>query len=581
MRSTHRARAAVLTVAACLAALPALARTACAEQAADPPPRKVYAHYMGCWPAATGPLRWERVASQPKTLRHTSRDAAAKFGGHVRNFDLAPPEANLTPEQSADLEIRRAMRIGIDGFAVDAWAGGGDARRTLDALFKVAEEKDYPFEVTICLDPMCGGDIVASVKELLEKHGQSPKLARRGGKPLVLGYMSWCYGMGWVASRVDQKLPEAERKAAMDRLRTSSEGWDLMGQAFPNAAEKIGRPIYFHYCMSGFFHNVDRQMVQKGMLTEAAEVLAGHVPAIGGFTWLGPEQEDIARVVKAKGAEWCQPVGHYQKENIPFECYTPPATEWMGCWDGARATGATLLQIITWNDYGENTNIAPAYNTRYGLYDLTGFYIAWWKTGKEPVPDHDRVYLNYHKYPKGSSIFPFKARFGDRDYVLEVLTILPRPATIRLPGRNAEYEAPAGFFRKHLPLTAGPVVAEVVRDGQVALRLESPEPVTDRPFREDHGLVCFSTEDARYWKEDFGDVPPFWYSEYGDADGDGLPNWFEMYWFGTWLDFRTATGAKPDADPDGDGKTNLEEYRAQTDPTLGPLPTVPDPDALE
>jgi hypothetical protein len=55
-----------------------------------------------------------------------------------------------------------------------------------------------------------------------------------------------------------------------------------------------------------------------------------------------------------------------------------------------------------------------------------------------------------------------------------------------------------------------------------------------------------------------------WYS---DKDNDGLPNWFEMYWFGRYGDFSTCTGAKPDDDPDRDGFTNLQEYKNCTDPT--------------
>ena len=106
---------------------------------------------------------------------------------------------------------------------------------------------------------------------------------------------------------------------------------------------------------------------------------------------------------------------------------------------------------------------------------------------------------------------------------LEVVTILPRPATIRLPGRKIEYEAPAGFFRKQFPMTPGPVGAELVRDGKVVVRLESPEPITDKPFREDHGLVCFSTEFMQHWKEDFGDTKPLLYSEYADAGRTGCP----------------------------------------------------------
>lgn len=45
-----------------------------------------------------------------------------------------------------------------------------------------------------------------------------------------------------------------------------------------------------------------------------------------------------------------------------------------------------------------------------------------------------------------------------------------------------------------------------------------------------------------------------------DSDGDGLPDWWEMQYFGG-LQY----GANDD--PDGDGYTNLEEFNAGTDPT--------------
>jgi hypothetical protein len=44
-----------------------------------------------------------------------------------------------------------------------------------------------------------------------------------------------------------------------------------------------------------------------------------------------------------------------------------------------------------------------------------------------------------------------------------------------------------------------------------------------------------------------------------------------MLWFGKFGDMSTATVAAPKADPDGDGKTNLQEYLDQTDPTQPPL----------
>jgi hypothetical protein len=49
----------------------------------------------------------------------------------------------------------------------------------------------------------------------------------------------------------------------------------------------------------------------------------------------------------------------------------------------------------------------------------------------------------------------------------------------------------------------------------------------------------------------------------GDADGDGLPDAWEIQYFGAINDPR----ATPNADPDNDGLTNLQEYVSGTGPT--------------
>jgi len=49
------------------------------------------------------------------------------------------------------------------------------------------------------------------------------------------------------------------------------------------------------------------------------------------------------------------------------------------------------------------------------------------------------------------------------------------------------------------------------------------------------------------------------YSDDGDTDGNGLPDLWEWRHFGH-------TGIDPDADPDGDGRSNREEWLAGTDP---------------
>ncbi len=558
-----------------------------------PPPRaeytrdkRIFGHYMGCWPIGYGALPYQQK-NEGKELQHESQDEATRRGGHVRNYALRPPEMTLTPEESADLEIRRALRIGIDGFAIDAWAGADGAKEVFDTLIRTADAKDYPFEVTVCIDPACGGNIVETVRWLVENYGDHPKLARRNGQPIVFGY----YSKGLAFGFADRKLgarTEAEKKA----VRTTPLGWHMAGLAYRDAERQLGRPIFYHFSYEWLFHPY--KGMSRDALTDAVGAIARHVDAVGSFNSTGGAGLVVAKAVHESGAEWSGGIGMYQKENIPYEVYAPPGTDWLeGSWKGIREQGATLPQLITWNDYGENTNIAPAWETRYTLYDLTGYHIQWWKTGKQPEVERDRVYLTYAKYPRDAKVWPF-AQGWAKPRKLEVLTILPEPATIRLPGRDIEFEAPAGYSRKQFPLSVGPVVAEVVREGKVVTRIESPEPITDRPFRESNGMICFSTEFMRHWKADFGEAEPFLYGEYADDDNDGMPNWFEMYWFThergfdpkpaadavsldqpelhpvtRWLNFSTMTLVQPDADPNGDGKTNLESYRERIDPVAG------------
>ncbi|HUT32328.1 MAG TPA: hypothetical protein VNE39_02510 [Planctomycetota bacterium] len=586
-----------------------------AAQAAGPAPardlrRRVYAHYMGCFCAGTDAIWYHahsglgamdfpgEVTRQKDPLKRDIASVinraknAPSFGGTYRNFALAPfGKGKLPREVAADLEIRRAMRIGIDGFTFDAWAGGQSARDLLDLMFKICEEKDYPFELTVTLDTTCldpkdpglrqyeGNQWVKTLKWLVDKHGKSPKLARRDGKLLVLGYQSAWPWVGHLWDRVGKRIgwdDKAKIEAEVMRLRSTPEGWALVGEAYREIERQVGQPIYWEFCLSAFEHALtpaareNLKPFAPDPRVKAVEIIAKELPAVGMFLWEGKDVPGVAKAALAAGAEWCHPM-KLQYENYGWLQIASPGLDWVrGDWAAAREWPSTLIQLITWNDYHENTNLSPGINTRYAYYDLTGYFIRWWKTGKPPEPDHDRFYIFSHKYTHGSKIFPFKEKTR-ADNVIEVLTILPKPARMRLPGRDAEWDAPAGMAFKQVALAAGPVVAELLRDGKVEIRLEHPEPVGDRPFRQDTGKTAISTEEARLWREDFGDKEPMYvYSEYGDADGDGLPNWFEMLWFGKFGDMATATVADPNADPDGDGRTSLQEWRDQTDPTQPP-----------
>jgi hypothetical protein len=453
------------------------------------------------------------------------------------------------------------------------------------ALLKVAKEKDYPFEVTVCLDPAVSGnnDMLETLRWIKEEHGDNPKLARRDGKILIFGYISGMVGAQHGAGKRSKEDEQAKQYKSLyyenrglynsfygdPALRRTKAGWKIMAEAHDEMEKALGEDFFFHYGMGHFFHAAKKVPGKDANqeLIRAAAFMAQHYGAVGQFK-AGPSDE-MADAVRASGAEWSQPL-FYQYENLhhPGNDALADGTHHLRKqWEAARRNQSTLIQFVTWNDYTENTHLAPAYQTRYAVLDLNRYFIDWWKQGKEPKPAKDKIYLFYRKYPAASKIYPFKRLQKDPEGVIEVMTILTKPGKVRLVGRGEAWDAPAGMSWKHFPVIPGEVKAELIRDGKVKLSLASPDPITDKPFRQLKSQAAISTEFEKHWKADFGDAPMLRRGEYGDDDNDGLPNWFEMYWFGKYMDYSTATAAKPDDDPDGDGKTNLEEYNNQTDPT--------------
>ncbi len=554
--------------------------------AVDQRPKTIFAHYMGCFPIGTYGISPSYAQGKAKEMKHGSGSFEHGFGGRVRGEPLLPDGVDrLDIETSVDLDMRRAMRAGIDGFAFMAIAGGkNNVFPVMDAMFKVAEEKDYPFQITWCLSDLDRS--IDAIEYILAKHGDSPKLARRDGKVMMLGYQSVFSGIDGARRVFAERYPDLQVDANSPDLRASPEGLRLLREGYRDLEKRFNTPMYFQFSFGALFYGMNGKPKEEMTWPEIIGILAEEFDAITAFhVQSGPDDYDaVAQAVTSRGAEWGEPL-MYQYENLHWLGYrarsfplVPGSDAIRERWERARANNSTLIQFTTWNDYAEATSLAPTANTRYGLIDLTAYFVEWWKSGVQPEPDHDKVYLIYPKYPHELPAYPFHTRGFWRDTEamnkLEVLTILTKPARLRMPGRSEEWDAPAGLSWKQIDLVPGPVTAEVLRAGQVVVRLESPEPVTNRPYREQHSMVCVSTEDERHWREDFGDASPapMQRGEYGDIDGDGLPNWFEMYWFGeSALDAASVANARPDDDPDGDGMTNLQEFQAQTNPTMAAI----------
>lgn len=548
---------AILTLASTLL-LPTLA------EARGHEPRKIFAHYMGCFPVGSGPIFYHQFRDNEfrEGFRHDGSGQNVK-GGRFKTWPLLPelPDS-IGAEKSADLEIRRAIRSGIDGFAIDTWAGGDIAKETVTALIKAAEAGNYPFSVTICIDPWSMGGATRqeayeeAVTWLIQNHGKSPKLARRNGKPLVFTYQ----GQGILAGASDA------------HPLSTPEGWADLINAYKKVETKVGQPIEFHLDFSELFlaGKGDVSTPDTDLLLEAAPTLCKYFGALGNFIDLNgiTQNKDfmqkMSEAVRKAGAEWAPSVW-YQYDNIGWNTVALDGTDKLReTWMRAIDQGASLIQFATWNDYGEHTSLAPTHATGYGIGMINRYFANWWKAGKPPAVKRDLVFVT-HRGSYGET-YPFQG--GCWGSSLEVLTILSAPGTIKAGDQEAE--VPAGLHVEKFKLHPGKVQVDLLRRGKTVVTVKGPQTVTETPLFPNQTLYCASNLDEECWQEDFPGQPYPQKDFYADDDHDGLSNAYEMYWTGRWRDFSAATNMVASADMDGDGKSNLEEFKAKTDPTRKP-----------
>jgi hypothetical protein len=73
---------------------------------------------------------------------------------------------------------------------------------------------------------------------------------------------------------------------------------------------------------------------------------------------------------------------------------------------------ADWVQIVTWNDYGEGTEIAPSTSIQFSFYDLAAYYIQWFKTGVRPTITRDVLYYFHRTHSVHSGLWSPTSNLG-------------------------------------------------------------------------------------------------------------------------------------------------------------------------
>jgi hypothetical protein len=90
---------------------------------------------------------------------------------------------------------------------------------------------------------------------------------------------------------------------------------------------------------------------------------------------------------------WSVSPGYY---NATVNAYTEPDFRRIhDTYLAAIKAGAKFMNVLTWNDFGEDTDIAPSADKGHSLLDIFTYYNQWFKSGKQPPVITDKVIISY------------------------------------------------------------------------------------------------------------------------------------------------------------------------------------------
>jgi hypothetical protein len=163
-------------------------------------------------------------------------------------------------------------------------------------------------------------------------------------------------------------------------------------------------------------------------------------------------------------------------------------------WGTAIHSRSALVQLITWNDYSESTEISPSSGTQFLFYDLGAYYTAWLKTGEPPHIVSDAIYYCHRSQilplvaPPAGQSKPFRDVAGTPvSNQIEMIAFLTADATLEidLNGKVNTKSASAGLATFSIPAEVGQPDFKIVREGQTVTEVLSAWPIVDHADIED------------------------------------------------------------------------------------------------
>ena len=405
-------------------------------------PRKVFAHYFSPFPVS---IDNRPVGEDYYTRGYLSVDGEKgkhrAYGGYLRQRPLPRPPRPEKNWAELDMmeEVRLAAALGLDGFCYDILSTEGVHWTRLQRLLAAAQAVDPGFRIMLMPDMMAEfrGHPDRLVPAILKVAGH-PAVLRGERRRLVLApYNAHMQSAEWWTAQI----AELRRNGAEIMFVPLFQGWWKQAEAFAPISD-------------GFS--------DWGVATASA-VMAGRR--------LSPQKcHDYGKLWMAP----IRPQDYRPKAGVAWEAANSALFRSM--WQVAIEGKAEWAHIITWNDYSEATEIAPSTETGRVFYDLTAYYVAWFKAGRAPDLVRDALYGIYRVQSTDVALAGQAKRVkvvGEASNQVELLAFLTAPGELIIEVGKSTFRrsAPAGVSSFCVPLVPGTPTFQLVRKGTSVLRL--------------------------------------------------------------------------------------------------------------
>lgn len=284
---------------------------------------------------------------------------------------------NLTDERRVQImhdDISEAAGIGIDAFFFNVNSGPQESNRwetqltpMYDAADRFNAENEADFKVAIDL----------SALQISQRTGAA-------GAP-----ETWADHLAPFLDRPSYYTYNDRPAVAVYHVTRLAPAWY---QAFANRLKSAhGLDIYILPSYQGNAPND---------LDPYASMMPGLMPFIHG--WSGPGytvtpdnmQSSLRAWASTHNVKFMGSMGQFQNDR-PRELKELNGNGFSilrNMWLASIQRNDEIMQIVSWNDHEESHNIRPSTGYQYAPYDITAYYLTWFKTGVAPTIVRDTLY---------------------------------------------------------------------------------------------------------------------------------------------------------------------------------------------